>query len=191
MSIPDLSDLLDRALGRLLWQYRNRSTETNVEKLVRVAVGQVEPLRDNLVALIEERTIETAVGAQLDQWGSVLALPRGGRDDDSYRIALRARLAVYLSNGTAEQIITIVRLLVGDVVVEVRDRYPALFSVQYERETPTTDSERRVLVDQLEAAAAAGVAVELVEAPDIFFGFFGDPDALGFDEGELSYKLTP
>ena len=188
MSVPTLTDLLDRALGRLLWQWRH-GDETNMQRLVRIAVGQLLPLRDAIVALVEERTLDAAVGAQLDQWGTVLALPRGGRSDSAYRVALRARLAVYLSDGTPERLIGVLRLLVGPVVVELVELYPARVVVQYARPVPTTDEERSSIVEQLREAAPAGVALEVVEATPSFFGFAGDDEALGFDEGELAFRL--
>lgn len=187
--VPDLSSMLSRALGRLLWQWRNLPTDTNMQRLVSVSVGQLEPLADALVALVEERTIDTAVGAQLDQWGTVLALPRDGRTDDAYRIALRARLAVYMSNGTPENLITITRLLVGDVVVELLERPFASVYIQWEAGTPTPDDERPTVQAQLQASAPAGVEVVAVEAVPGFFGFESDPLALGFDEGELAFRL--
>lgn len=191
MAVPTLPELLERALSRLLWQWRNAPTDTAMQRLVRVAVGELEPLRDRLVALVEERTLDTAQGAQLDQWGTVLALPRSGRNDEAYRAALRARLAVYLSDGTAAALIGVLRLVAGSVVVEIRDTPPARVLLQYVRDEATSDAERAQLVEHIEAAAAAGVAVTVVEAVPGFFGFAGDGDALGFDEGELAFLLTP
>ncbi len=189
--VPDLSDILSRALGRLLWQFRNRATDTNIQRLVRVIVGQVEPLRDRIIALIEERTLDEAVGVHLDQWGTVIGLGRGGLGDDAYRIALQARLAVYLSNGTPEQLITIMRLLVGQLTVRLIEYYPATVLLQYYyRATPTTADERLTIVAQMDAAAAAGVAVEIVEVPTGYFGFAEDPDALGFDEGAFATLIV-
>jgi hypothetical protein len=49
--------------------------------------------------LKNERSIDTAIGIQLDKVGDIVGEPRNGRDDDTYRQYIRFRVFVNISKG--------------------------------------------------------------------------------------------
>lgn len=86
----------------------------NTEKLVATLATPFQSLEAALQQLLTERSIDTAVGAQLDVIGRIVGQPRNGLDDDTYRRYCRARIATNKSNGTIENLITVTDLVVYD-----------------------------------------------------------------------------
>lgn len=70
-------------------------------------VEQAEEIEAALQALLNETSIDNAVGAQLDQIGTVVGQVRAGLDDATYRVMLRARILVNKSSGTLPDLIAI------------------------------------------------------------------------------------
>lgn len=101
---------------------------TNFEKLIADYIQQVQDLEQVFFQLITLRTLDDSVGEQLDGIGSIVGEDRFGRNDDDYRLAVRGRIRLNLSEGTTEDIIAVVRSQIGDKqVVVTEDSYPAHF----------------------------------------------------------------
>lgn len=73
---------------------------------------QLQELETALWALLTD-TLETAVGAQLDQLGRLLLEPRRALDDDSYRAVLRAAVLARKSTGTAADLCAVLAAMLG------------------------------------------------------------------------------
>lgn len=81
--------------------------------------------------LFTERWIETGVGAQLDQTGTVVGQPRGANDDIVYRAFLRARILVNRSSGKWRELILIMTtmgILISTITFE--PEYPAAWIIR-------------------------------------------------------------
>ena len=65
---------------------------------------QVQEVEDAVYQILTDTVLETAEGAQLDGLGEIVGEERAGRDDATYRIAIRTRIAINLSEGTIENI---------------------------------------------------------------------------------------
>lgn len=92
----------------------------NNQKLVVAIVGMFQPLLDTLYAMLTERRLDTAVGAQLDVLGKLVGEDRDGLDDATYRRYIRARVATNKSDGLIKDLIKITRLLLDDPDAYIR-----------------------------------------------------------------------
>jgi len=91
-------------------------------------IDQIQDAENAAFELIDERTIDAAVGVQLDGIGQIIGETRDGRTDDDYRAGLKAKILINKTSGTIEEIIEIVILLVSNSV-DIQDFYPASFYV--------------------------------------------------------------
>jgi hypothetical protein len=101
---------------------------TDLQKLIAIYIQQIQELETMWFELINERTMDTAVGVQLDGLGDIVGEERFGRNDDDYRVAIKGRIRLNLSNGTAEDIVAVIRSQLGEYTVELsEDSFPAHF----------------------------------------------------------------
>ena len=156
--------------------------ETNVEKLIRALVAPFQPLEDTLQQLLTERTVETAVGVQLDALGSLVGVGRGGLDDDTYRRYIRAQITINKSDGLIEEMLTVADLLVfdDDAAYHLERGGVASFMLTVEGIVLDWDL-AEVLIAALRKAVSAGVRPTLAwdtdPAADMFtFAAFGGGD---------------
>lgn len=97
------------ALTRLPQQFRNAHNE----EFVAIFVRPFEAVEMALQQLLLERSVDTAVGAQLDVLGRLVGQAREGLGDDDYRRYIRARVIANKSDGTHEIIIKVIKLLLN------------------------------------------------------------------------------
>lgn len=91
-------------IARLITQYQN--SPLFIQWLT-IYLGVCQDIEDCLWEILEKRNIDSGIGYQLDAIGRILNRPRGGLDDDDYRIALRAEIAILRSTGTADDLTTV------------------------------------------------------------------------------------
>ena len=118
---PPKLDHTSEALGRLIDQFDG---SVSVRSLASSYVDQAQAFENVAHQLLAGRRIDIAVGDRLDGLGQIVNVPRSGRGDDyyeavsfdqrsSYRLRIRAELAVLLSQGSVEDLIAVLRLLIG------------------------------------------------------------------------------
>lgn len=171
-----------QALARLIEQYKG---STNIENIIKAIVPQTqdqEPVLDDLQKL---RFLGTATGEQLDGIGRILDTPRAGLDDVNYRTILTVKISENFSEGTIDNVAGIFSALMVAAKVQVDEIFPAAFRLTAIDALPLLPlANVRISITR---AKPAGVGIEaLIEAPAIPFVFDGDPDGLGFDDGEFS-----
>lgn len=83
----------------------------NVQALATALLSSMEDVLAEQNQLFNNRSLQTAVGAQLDGLGDILGLTRQGLDDDQYRALLLFQVFVNTSKGTPEDLINAVRFL--------------------------------------------------------------------------------
>lgn len=176
----------DRGLSRFTSYFKD---STNLREFTRILLEEVQEVENMMISLMVERTLDSAVGAQLDQWGEVLGEPRAGQKDTSYRGFLKARLLTNLAEGEIERLIEITHLITKALKVSFMPVFPAGFIIQYERDGFLGAGTRRRIKRQIESATSAGVGVAIVEANVGAFGFADDPTAQGFGLGEWAEQL--
>lgn len=104
-----------------------------------------------------ERSIDTAIGIQLDKVGDIVGEKRRGRDDETYRQAIKFRVFVNVSKGRPSDLIQATLTLTQADDVQYLESYPAtayLFSNGY-----AADSETQQQVQDVSPAAISDVPV--------------------------------
>ena len=138
-----------------------------------LAVG-TQALEDDLWSLTDE-TIDTAMGAFLDEWGALVGEERGPLNDSDYRRFIKARIIANNSTGARDTLLEVLRVASNALQVIHHDQYPAHFTLTYRRESwlssPVTDRLIRLMLD----AKPAGVGLTLVEALTPPLGMAGAP----------------
>lgn len=144
----DVPDLVAEALSRLLEQDKNKP---NVAALLTAIVSPLQDVVNACWQLQTQRTLDTAIAAQLDGLGSIEDFARQGLDDDTYRRYLRAKVAADKSDGTVEA-------LIGVAVAALSD-LSSLVIV-----TPQPNAEVLVRIADIVLADAVGAIVYALEA---------------------------
>lgn len=118
MSVDYVSDWRTRLRSRMYEQFKGLSKITAWIDAIAV---QAQALEDASQAVLTIIDIDASVGAQLDNLGRLIGQPRGGVNDVTYRLYLRARLAARRSKGTSEDLYTVFRALFGDLGYVIRN----------------------------------------------------------------------
>jgi hypothetical protein len=177
----------NEGVARLLEQFKNKP---RIESIVRALMGQVQDLEDALMtALLERFLADTTIGVQLDGIGQIVGQARSGLSDDDYRVYLRARILINLSDGQPEELITILQTMLSGSDVEIIETFPAELRILL---TPELTISPSIPNSAMQTARAAAVRLlfeyTLTAITDVFsYGAVGDypeTDAdRGFDNG--------
>lgn len=73
----------------------------------------------------DERSVDLAIGVQLDKVGEIVGEPRQGRDDETYRQAIKFRIFVNVSKGRPSDVITATKILTQGDDIQYLESYPA------------------------------------------------------------------
>lgn len=97
----------------------------NISGVTGALVSQIQYLENTFHDLGDYRGIYSSTGYQLDRLGKVVGENRMGRNDDEYRIAILAQIAINTSDGTPEEYIAILNIVTGGTQVFYYEAYPA------------------------------------------------------------------
>lgn len=155
----------------------------NTEKLVATLATPFQSLENALMQLLTERSIDTAVGAQLDIIGKIVGQARGGLDDDTYRRYCRARVATNKATGIINELITVTELIVydDDAYYEIDNQGAACVVLRIQNHAITEDL-ADIVIGFLRQTVSAGVRVILeysAETPGTTFKW--DTPGRGWD----------
>lgn len=123
MTATKITDHSDVAESRLLEQFKNDASP-NLVKMLRVFIDKVQEKEDMLWELFDERLLSNAIGETLNIYGRIVGQPRNGADDTTYRVRIRARIAINRSSGTINDLLTIAALLTSNDL-KFEPKYPA------------------------------------------------------------------
>lgn len=129
----DIPNYFERAVALLASQFQIRNPDgslTNLQKVVQALTMQAQVLNTQEQLLVTMRYLNTAQGVQLDGLGQILGLPRiAGQSDQSYREDLQFQIFVNQSNGTPEEVISILKYLTDATTVWYTELYPAAYQM--------------------------------------------------------------
>jgi len=113
-----------------------------VEALAVSLPKQLTIVEATLDQLKNERSIDTAIGIQLDKVGEIVGEPRNGRDDETYRQYIRFRVFINVSKGRPHDVIYATRFATQGDDIQYQEFFPAqvvMFSDGYaaSKDTPT------------------------------------------------------
>lgn len=153
-------DHIATALAKLPDQFRDKETWI---KSITALVRPMQALEVTLQALLLQRQLDYAAGAQLTTVGRKVGQPRNGVTDDViYRRYVRARVRANRSRGTIEDVIVISVLIVNDedATHRVHNEGNATMILRIEG-VAMTAALSDILIDFLRPAVAAGVRIIL------------------------------
>jgi len=179
MTLVRVEDHIAEMLDRRLEEFRDK---TRFSSLLETMGAQVQALEDAILQVLTDTTLDNAVGAQLDGIGEVVGEDRAGREDEPYRLAIRTRIVLNLSNGTIEDVIALALAISGGTQAEVTEYFPAGFEVRIiDSLPPGTDP--AVIAAFVRSGKPAGVRAITIINVDPPFQY--DTGA-GFDEGKYA-----
>ena len=108
--IEQRTDHEELAVSRFLDQFKD---SVKVKALAESYAAQIQDLEDATFEVILERVLDNAVGVQLTTIGAIVGQPRTTSNDDHYKMAIRARIAINVSESTPEDLILITILLLA------------------------------------------------------------------------------
>ena len=156
-------DLVEEGLGYLIDFWKDKPVYRGIlESYLREA----QNIEDVVFRLLRERSISTAIGAQLDVVGNNEGEDRQGKLDAPYRDAILRRIAINSSDGTIPVVLDILSSISGSPVPNIFEHYPASFHAYIDR------GPSHALAVILNQSAAAGVGTELMfdDEGDSFIG---------------------
>jgi hypothetical protein len=109
MALEEITNHGDLAVGLLLEQLKD---EEKLEAFLRALVGPAQELEEVAHDLDTEMRLDNAVGEQLDMIGRIVNLLRGSLSDSEYRTRLRAHIRANRSEGTPDDLLEVLRLMV-------------------------------------------------------------------------------
>lgn len=140
-------------VSRFIEQWRNKP---DLEALARIYLRQLQDVENAAFEVILERDVDAAVGVQLETIGKIVRQPRTTSDDNRFRSAIRARIAINISDGTPEDLIRVLRLLlVNGETFKIREEPPAQTRITII--DPLTSNDHDLIQALLDAADPAGV----------------------------------
>lgn len=119
--IPVVKDHEEQALDRVLEQFKDKP---NVEALIKGWMKGVQTTEEAIFDILENMSIQTAYGTQLDNVGKIVGASRGGRSDESYREHIQLQILINTSEGTPTDILEILSLITDASLVKSFPHYP-------------------------------------------------------------------
>lgn len=133
--------------------------ESNTQTVIRILLGPAQELEATMMAVLTQRTVDNAVGAQLDVIGRRVGRARQGvTDDEIYRRYVRAQITANKSDGLIDDILTVVDLVVHDdaAVLVLKNQGAAAYAVEIGG-VAITDAIAQVVIALVRKATSAGV----------------------------------
>ena len=151
------------------------------EALLRIIADRWQVVENLVWQLATERSLDDAIGVQLDGIGDILDELRGSKTDDQYRLILRAKVLVLRSDGTLPKLIEILDVLGVKTDVRIWQYSPASLMICVFN---TNDGE--IIGDLMSQAKVGGVALRWIWSPDTEDKVFRWASTLGADEADAT-----
>lgn len=129
----DIPNYFQRAIDLLVSQFQIKNPDgslTNLQKAVAAITSQAQLINTQQQLLINNRSLNTAQGVQLDGLGQIIGLKRiPGQSDDSYREDLQFQIFINQSHGTPEEVIYVLSFLTEATDIWYIECYPAAYQM--------------------------------------------------------------
>ena len=167
--ITPISNHVQQALNRLITQYADKPL---MRGLLASFVTPVQEIEGVLEELNVQRAIDTAVGVQLDGLGSIVGIARNNLGDEPYRIRIKARILINISEGEPEIIIAVFALLTGSSLTVLQEYPPCGVGLFGDGVIPSGQED--LFASLIKSALAAGVRLDAM-------GYFDSSNPFSFD----------
>lgn len=187
-------DHVTQAEKQLVTQYKD---STNLKNYIKTFTTQDNEIEQALFDLLNKRHLDVAEGRQLDVIGRILGLNRiflGGIQltDSEYRVLLKAKILKNHTRCTMEQLVEIY-VIIFNATIDIRDS-PGVMRLYVGRPLTPNEILYFSVIDergQWLMPKPNGIRLEVYTYdPDNYFGFFGDPNAKGFNIGKFAGRVA-
>lgn len=97
---------VESGLDKLLYQFKDKP---NINNMTSSYLEQVQETQEAYEEMLDERSLITSVGVQLDNIGAIVGERRRFRNDEEYRAAIVIRIALNSATGTIPNTISIIK----------------------------------------------------------------------------------
>lgn len=151
-------DYVEHAVSRLPHMYRSGdpANPTTTEKALRALLAPANALGTAMRAVLTQRNIDTAVGAQLTVIGQLVGRKDRVADDEIERALCRATIAANKSDGVRNDVLTVARAVLGVGVGTIVATNFGNGAVIYRVEGVTVTEDVADVLDELVGKAASG-----------------------------------
>lgn len=122
MAITTIKDQVAQGEDRSVTQWKSKEV---VQGLIKSYMENVQVVEDLYGQLLDDRSVFTAVGVQLDVIGTIVGEARAGKADEPYRQAILDRVSLNSADGTPEKVIELLLTITGSDVAHIFEHYPA------------------------------------------------------------------
>ena len=142
-----------------------------ISKLCECFFGnQIQELENKARELLYILNIDHSEGTQLDNIGTLVGQDRLGYNDEYYRILLKVKIGINVSEGDIERILALWKLITGTTNVHLRESFPA--KIKLETDEYLGDALFVFLKEVAKDALAGGVGIDTILVTDpTKFGF--------------------
>lgn len=126
--LAPIKNHVEEGTGLLLDQFKGKP---RIEAWLRSYLTQVQVFTDAVYDTIIKRLIDNAANAQLDAVGRIVGEDRKGRDDDLYRLFIRARIRINRSSGKTKDILDVLNIIAGKTPAIFAEHFPAGISITF------------------------------------------------------------
>lgn len=173
VSVDHVADGLNNLLG----QYKNA---TLLKGFIEPFLNELNDIETDLTAFKNQLPLFGATGENLDRWGDILNGNRRPTDDNTYRAYLYTLVAAYNSQGSGQNIRSLILSVLNALEVIIYDYGQARFAV--EAINPVYTFDRLLLPEIISFAKPAGVEflgyTEVNAFDGSYFAFEGDANPL-------------
>jgi hypothetical protein len=182
-----ISNHADQAVARLLSQYQGKP---GFAGLVRALVGPIQDIEAALVQMNTLRGLNTASGANLDGIGKIVGVARfPGEGDEPYRVRIKAKIIINISEGEPESVIAEYQLLTGAQQIILDENHPAAMNIESEIQFADQALVNQIIGFLMEVAPCA-VRVEGLISFDPTEAFAVDGGLAGLGFGGLAAPVA-
>lgn len=173
LSVDYIPDWAAHLRARFYQQFKNKPNLQAVSD--DVLAPQFQAIEDTAQQLLTIMSIDASVGVQLDNIGKLVGQLRGGVDDATYRLYLRAKIRANKSSGTPNDVYAVFLAMFNSAMGMFYEKQPpASFMLRFL--SPVTTDQEQVAIKLLGKAKAAGdrAVLEYILSPaDTIFKMAG------------------
>jgi len=175
--IAENTQHVEEGLVLLLEQYKNKE---KLEALLTAFLAPFQDLETLSFDIYNNFLLDNAVGEQLDFLGATVKEGRRERNDDVYRLYIKARIAVNRSNGRVPELLNILRIVSADSDTYWLRELPRASMILHVQQQ-TTNAQAIIFDDLIRQAKSAGVNLQTtwsLQTPSNRFKFSGTPNTI-------------
>lgn len=151
------------------WLLEQFASSPKLQGWLGAYLDEIQGMETALQPVLAARDIDTATGHRLDGLGQIVNVERDGRDDDAFRLRIRAEVAILQSTGTEFDLIKVLQLLTAkpDKDMAFDEYFPKTVYIRPRNYTvPGTSADQLEILTLLRRAAPAGTEVHYVYSLD-------------------------